>query len=118
MTHKIKVTKQIEVTDENIDDIICDAFEGGITYWCDNVEVVGKYLGEYASDQISRGGKLILHDFEEDKEYELTLEKFLNGYKLAVEDGIFDGDADGDEYDGGVADCIIQYAIFDEIVYG
>lgn len=118
MTHKIKVTKSIEITDENIDDIMCDALEGGITYWCSKAEVVGEYLGEYASDQISRGGKLILHDFEEDEDHELTLEKFLAGYKQTVEDGLFDGDPDGDEYDAAVADCIIQYAVFGEIVYG
>ena len=40
------------------------ALDGGITYWCNKAEVIGGYLGEYASDQISRGGKLKLYDYE------------------------------------------------------
>jgi len=63
------------------------AMEGGICYWCRKAEVVGEYLGEYASDQISRGGALILHDAESAQTWELTLEKFLNGVKLYFEQG-------------------------------
>ena len=49
------VRRSVNVSEQDIDDILCTAFEGGITYWCDSVRVVGNYLGKYASDQISRG---------------------------------------------------------------
>jgi len=76
---KMKVEFEVVVTNEDIDDIMCSALEGGINYWCCKAEVIGEYLGEYGSEQISRGGMLKLHDLEEDAVYELTKEKFLKG---------------------------------------
>lgn len=77
----VSVTLEIALTQEDIDDIMCGALEGGITYWCDEAKVVGDYLGEYGSEQIARGGKLRLHlpepfDKDETEYYELDLEKF------------------------------------------
>ena len=76
---ELNINYKVELDNECIDDIMATALEGGITYWCDDVEIVGDYLGEYASEQISRGGTLKLHDSEEDETYELTLDKFLEG---------------------------------------
>ena len=42
----------VRVSNEDIDDIMVSALEGGINYWCRKAEVKGEYLGEYASDQI------------------------------------------------------------------
>ena len=121
----IEITTKLTVTTEDIDDIMCAALEGGITYWCNKAEVVDEYLGEYASEQISRGGALKLYDCEEDEVYELTLEKLLNGIRLAVE-GEYHKDYDW--WDGGVidtcnvdadvADAIIQLALFEDVIYG
>lgn len=114
----VKCEKQFTITSEDIDDIMCDALESGIGYWCGRAKVNGEYLGEYASDQISRGGSLTLYDIEDDDEkYVLDLVKFLNGYRLAIEQGYFSGDLD-DDYDAGTADVIVQLAIFGEVVYG
>ena len=73
------------VSDEDIDDIMSAALDGGITYWCCKAEVVGEYLGEYASEQISCGGTLRLYDVEDGTVSELTLDKFLNGLRLWIE---------------------------------
>lgn len=112
----------VSLTMQDIDDIMCAALEGGINYWCCKAEVVGEYLGEYGSEQIARGGTLRLHDSEEDKVYELTLEKFLNGVKLYFEDGchvsIEDNAIDTCDLDANDADCIIQFGLFGEVVYG
>ena len=121
----IDISKRIKVTEENIDDIMCSALEGGINYWCCKAEVIGSYLGEWAHEQIARGGSLNLYDAEEDEVYELTLEKFLNGIQLAVEGNYYeeyewvlsDG-LDVCQVDADVADCIIQLALFNEIVFG
>ena len=121
---KFTVRAQIEVnlSQQDIDDIMVTALEGGINYWCRKAEVVGEYLGEYASDQISRGGSLILHDSESSDKWELTLEKFLNGVKLYFEDGchvqVEDNRIDAGDIDAGDADCIIQFALFGEVVFG
>ncbi len=121
---KISVLRTITITQEDIDDIMCSALEGGITYWCCKAEVVeDDYYGEYASEQISRDGSLRLYDCEEDETYILTLYKLLKGIGLAIEDGFgydwFDGDClDCCQIDGDAADVIIQYALFGEVVYG
>ena len=121
---RFTVRPQIEVnlTQQDVDDIMVAALEGGIHYWCREAEVVGEYLGEYASDQISRGGSLILHDSESSDKWELTLEKFLNGVKLYFEDGchvqVEDNRIDAGDIDAGDADCIIQFALFGEVVFG
>lgn len=115
----------VNIKEEDIDDIMCAAFEGGINYWCNTAEVVGDYLGEYASEQISRGGTLRLHDMEAEKVYELTLDMFINGFKLWVENGANEfggvtanGIVDTCNIDAADADAIIQYAIFGEVIYG
>ncbi len=57
---EITIKKTFNITDEQLDDIMCTALEGGITYWCDEAKVVGDYLGEYAHEQIARGGQPIM----------------------------------------------------------
>lgn len=121
--YTVSATISFEIIGQDIDDIMSAALDGGITYWCGKAEVVGEYLGEYASDQISRGGSLILYDIEDGHPFELTLEKFMNGLQLWVENIrsfslAFDGRLDMDEIDADVADAIVQYALFNEIVYG
>lgn len=112
------------ITSQDIDDIVCTALEGGITYWCCKAKVVGEYLGEYASDQISRGGKLILYDAESDDKWTLTRGNFLNGLRLwlmngmDVDHGVYEGKLDTGAIDASSADCIIQYALFGKIVFG
>lgn len=129
---KVTIQYVFECSDQDIDDIMSAALDGGITYWCDCAKVVGDYLGEYASDQISRGGTLRLHDAEENKWYELTKENFIAGLKqfirkqgFAKEEGNGhcgnvipdDGRIDMSKIDAGDADCIIQCALFGEVVY-
>lgn len=125
MNYEIKIEKTIKVTQEDIDDIMCSALEGGITYWCYKAKVVGDYLGEYASEQISRGGVLKLYDSEDDEVYELTLDKLLKGIEIAARDNYYSeyewingSEIDCCQVDAEVADCIVQCALFGEVVYG
>lgn len=118
---ELNINIKTQYKDEDIDDIMCTALEGGINYWCDRVEVVGEYLGD-ASEQISRGGILKLHDSEEDETYELTLDKFLVGLAKVVGerglDVIYRGKIDPSNIDAEDADAIVQYALFGDIIYG
>lgn len=119
----------VRLTGQDVDDIMVSALEGGICYWCDRVTVEGQYLGKYASEQISRGGKLKIHVDEPFDEantewYELDMEKFAQGFRLWLENGgdrygaVSNGEVDTCEIDGEMADLIIQYALFGEVVYG
>ena len=121
--HGVSVVINFVVSDEDIDDIMSAALDGGITYWCRQAEVVGEYLGEYASEQIARDGSLLLYDMEDDTVSELTLDKFLNGLRLWIENErafqLTDaGRLDVGQIDALAADAIIQYALFNDVVYG
>ena len=101
---------------QDIDDMMVTALEGGIYGWCCKAEVIGEQLGKYASDQISRGGSIMLYDAESSDKWELTPEKFKNGVALwAKENGC---ETPLGEVDAEDADCIIQYALFGELVFG
>lgn len=122
-------TIEIHITDEMIDDIMVSALEGGINYWCDEAKVVGKYLGEYASDQISRDGVLKLHNTDMDEYYILTKPNFLEGVKIAYKEHPewFKREEDKStnkevyelnerKQDAIMADCLVQYGLWKEIV--
>lgn len=112
---------KVSINRESIDDIMASALEGGISYWCSKAEVAGKYLGEYASEQISRGGKLYLYDIEDGTRYDLNLTSFFYGIEMVMDryPGIIDGNGniDASKVDGEIADLIIQYAVFGEPVF-
>lgn len=126
------ITQEISilVTDEDIDDIMVSALEGGVNYWCYRVDVVGCYKGEYASEQIARGGELqfkVIEEFEDGKDtYLLNKAKLISGLKRYLEDSddIIARDVkteyvlDTCNIDGCRADMIIQYALFGELIYG
>lgn len=127
----VEVRQNIKVTQIDIDDIMVAALEGGINYWCCKAKVVGEYLGEYASEQISRGGELKLYDAEDNEVYTLTLEKLLKGIKMAYEENyysnydwvIYDNVPDAYELDccmidAELADVIVQFALFNDVIFG
>lgn len=101
------------VTQEQIDDVVCTALEGGITYWCNRAKVKDDdYKGaEWAHEVVTRGGVLVLHDTEEEIDYELDIKKLLKGFSLVKS-------FDFDQYDAADADSIIQSALFGEVIYG
>lgn len=119
----VSYSGKVNLTAEDIDDIMSGALDY-IGYWCRRAKVVGEYLGEYASEQIARGGTLILYDAESSDKWELTRDKFLKGFQLWLENGmdIYHGvserELDTSVIDGPAADCIVQYALFGEVVFG
>ena len=58
---EVELELKARVTMQDIDDIMCTALDGGITGWCRAAKPVGKRLGEYAHEQIARGGSLMLY---------------------------------------------------------
>ena len=119
---RVSISLDVDLSQQDIDDIMVAALEGGINYWCREAEVVGEMLGDYAHEQISRGGTLILHDAESSDKWELTLEKFLRGVELYFAQALsaeLDGeDIDPTDFDADAVDCIVQYALFGKLVFG
>lgn len=99
------------ITNEDLDDLLVAAFEGGSNYWIESVEVKNNDYkgGEYASDVISRGGTLIIRD--EEGRHELTRAKLLKGLSLG-------SSYDPENADAGDADNILQLALFGQLIYG
>ena len=140
-----KVSVDITVSDDNLVSLLSCAFTGGISYWCSDAEVNrekyvaaknaliagGKKSGEICVEDIylkvlDDGGAIVLPDAEDsDETYELTLSKILKGIQL-TEAARMTGEIDAagipslfDEGgDSNTADCIIQYALFGEIIFG
>ena len=98
-TFSVHTERDVKLTVEDIDDILVAVLEGGA---------------------------LVLHDVEDiDEKWELDLEKFLNGFKLWVEQGLDeygavqkDGTVDCCQIDAACADEIVQLALFGEVTFG
>jgi len=120
---EITITQTFEVKTKDIKDLMVCALEGGINYWCGSAEVKVQPIEdwEFASDVLGlTGGVLELTDAEnEDEKWELTQEKLLKGIEKEIIHGGFNSFQDlMENHDAETADSIIQFALFNEIVYG
>jgi hypothetical protein len=115
-----KIVIDQEIDGKLVDDILCTAFEGGINYWCTKkVVVVGDdyHGGDYASEVVSRGGTLNIYDGEEERWHVLGIENMIEGIRQwCIKYGSYAQLLD--DFDAGDADCIVQLALFGEVVYG
>lgn len=122
------VTTEFKFTDQDLIDIISSAVYD-IGYWgcIDNdTNEWWDARAELPKDStfedlmyyiLKKGDKIIIIDAEDDEEsWDLTLNKLLNGIKLAIEKKYWNGDID--TIDGEVGDIVFQCALFNEIVYG
>lgn len=124
----LTITKNIVINESDIDDIMCTALEGGITYWCngalsiETVEWANEHGVHWLHETISRGGDIVLSTDEGD--YILTLKAFLTGlqkYLNEFNESLIPCDCgykiDTCDIDAYGADLIIQYALFGDLVY-
>ena len=98
---------KIQVDDNYLDDIIDIAIEGGINYWAEEVIVF--------TPMSENNGKVFIMDIEGDG-HEITREELIKAIQTFIDnnpeiDTLEDPDA-------GVADAIVQIAVFGEVVYG
>jgi len=105
----ITIPVTLTLAQQDIDDIVCTALEGGICCWCEQAEVIGEVLEkyDYASQVLTRGGQLRLHTWD-NKKYILTLDKLKEGVSQYCKEYGFDLES----IDAPASDIIIQYALF------
>lgn len=110
------VVKQV-LTEEDLDYLV-DAAINYCGYWCDSMDYGTEPTSEVAamSEALSHGGTLkftIDEPFEDGgaTEFELTTEKLMKGIESY-------GGLDVENYDGPIADDILQRALFGEVIYG
>lgn len=127
----------IEVSDKDIANTLCSAFEGGIAYWaridsyCEPTLLaqpwgVGKCHPRYVSFPLSNGGAVQLSALDDCGDVIRTMPaKPLNrdtiaaGLKLMAEKyPRHFGDMLGETGDASTGDVLVQLAVFGEIVFG
>lgn len=124
----MKIELSIDISDQDISDICVTAFEGGINSWCGRVKILidtvpnlAEDEGIIASDVIAKGGSLKLYDAEDDEEtWILSPENFKTGLEKYFNECYSNNNEisfDVGNIDAGDADSIIQYALFNELVY-
>jgi hypothetical protein len=114
----------IQITEEDIENIIVTSFEQGSNYWL-GLEVDYPEYEDRPDDEpystwttklLLEGKEIHLYDIEDDNEkWTLTLDKLMEGIKLNAKNRPFDSDIENG--DATTADCIMQYALFNELVY-
>ena len=128
MTHTYLIPSTTAITQQQVDDLLCAAFEGGITYWCSSADVKGEWPegATYAHETLTRGATILLTDSESVYEsgdgepviVALTLDNFLSGISQAAEHCGRSVDQFLEDHDADSADWAVQYAVFGELVYG
>jgi hypothetical protein len=119
---KIVISVKKVITAEMIDDLLVSCLEGGSNYWIGKLQVKdGNYKGtDYASHCVSKGGTLLITPEEavigdEIVTYELNQATFVKGITAYIKNT--DDLSFFNDYDGGTADSILQYALFNEVVF-
>ena len=143
MNNQIMYTVNRILTEEQIKDILTTAIEGGIGYWavlCNDTKewaeakkLAKEELGdtpcycdviykmfELNYPVIFEDNECAEYDEDDCERWELTFEKFLNGCRLYEEKSgkSLSNIIDECEYDADDADCVMQYALFGELVFG
>lgn len=121
VNHKVDVELTFTLTNDDIESIMRTALKGGVKHWCRNVELAIGWTDCPLHEQIPRYGTLRFCDMN-DNIHDLTLEKFLAGFRLFyINGGEVERKAEGriDIRDIGKseADAIIQYALFGKIIH-
>ena len=119
-----EINIKIKVSDKDIDDILCAAFEGGISYWAIKARPKNdNFFGaSYASDAMTKGATIII-ETDDGQSLELTKDKFMDGLQKAATrcNHLFKMEGDGLDIgyiDANAADVIVQMAVFGEPIYG
>lgn len=117
-----------KITEQEIKNLIIDGIETGIGYWAtvnDDIEEFEKYynttdlaMSEIVAEILLKGGSVKITDVEEGEEpkFDFTLDRLLVGIQKNAENRPWDCDLEN--YDAITCDCIIQYAIFDDVIFG
>lgn len=123
MEFKIEIKQSHTFTDQDFDDLLVTAVEGGINYWCRKVEILGEKSPQTnhfldITNALINGQMIRFYDNESDDAWDMNLNDFMSGireycyrYDVLLEYLM-------DNYDAGSADSIIQLALFEELIFG
>lgn len=134
---EIKYTVERVLSVDDIEDILTTAIEGGISYWailCNDApewekaeeqlkaKGVELFYGNVATQVLLNGDAIKFEDAEgeeDDSDWTLDMEKFKKGCALyEKERGSLSANLANGSFDAVEADCLIQYAVFGDVVFG
>lgn len=131
MEEKVLITVNVKVTQDDLTDILTTALEGGINYWCAHASPEKKVEGmKFASDCLKYGIDMWLWQYPEDDDaVKLTAEGLMTAIKwyltsrndttiTYLNPRTGEVELDCAQIDAELADILVQYAVFGEIVYG
>ena len=119
----------VQISDDLIEDLLCCAFEGGITYWANNVSCedkddmkeVGGWKHEYLTKTKKKDAVMYIHDMGGEKT-KITKKSIIdalqkmdykeNGCTKALQRIL------NEQYDSDDADLMVQMACFCKVIYG
>lgn len=117
---EMTVNIPFRITEQFMADVLCTCFEGGSNYWIEDVtNLSNNPKSQYFSESFAKGDKLSI--LVEDLIYELSHQRFVKGFRLYVKHCIENKlpvYTDPCDIDGEIADMILQFALFSELVYG
>lgn len=121
LIHRVNVELTLTLTNDDIESIMRTALKGGVRHWCRNVELAIGWTDRPLHEQLPRYGTLRFYDVD-DNIHDLTLEKFLAGFRLFYINGEdverkAEGRIDTRDIGKPEADAIIQYALFGKIIH-
>lgn len=129
----VTLNKKIELTQDQIKDVIVGALEGGSNYWYylnnRSVEAIrekvskeeNEYLSEAITDAVFRGAVVPFYDVENPNEklgflskksIEVGLQKMFDDEREEI-DMVLNGEDDAE-----TSDVILQYCVMGELVFG
>lgn len=139
-TYPVLATIQVNITKDQISNLLCSAFEGGSNYWCGIAGYEypeGKTRDDFEFRHIEvvlAGGKVFLFDADQDtsnkkytkeekERWTLTFEKLIKGLQVMAdlkpgEGGHHFPNLMRENDDSETADVYLQCCLFGEIVYG
>jgi len=127
----ITIQQDVVITVEDLMDIM-DAAGYGINGWADAILHVGEWLGDDTCEHLANGGKVkicLREPIEKGgkRSYEMDKEMLLKGIKMYLDDDdkpyeiLYNNgvrtEIDTGDVDAVVADMMVQYALFGEIVF-
>lgn len=128
---KVPILIEAELTDEFFSDVLTTAFEGGSNYWIDHITITTipprtkpkeMPTTEWAGVAINSGGSIRITSTEDDTI--LTKWALAKGVTLWAKQFprnilFSDGNRlDASNIDASDADCILQYAVFEKLIFG
>lgn len=111
---------EIEITDEQLEELLDCAFDGGIGYWALGLSVQPDVNGTYAEIVLKRGGRVTLRDQEDDGAKHVldraAIERGLPAFQKQCPKRFSDWFSG--ECDAGCGDAFVQCCLFGKVIYG